>query len=36
MTVFDEEVRTGDKLEIPCPLTKLGRFVALVLEGIWI
>jgi hypothetical protein len=34
MVVSDEEVGIGDKLEIPCPLTKQGRFVSLVPKGI--
>jgi hypothetical protein len=38
MVVFDEEVGLEikkKKLEIPSPLTKQGRFVALVPEGVW-
>jgi len=35
MIVFDDEVGTGDKLEIPSSLMKQGRFIALVPEGIW-
>jgi hypothetical protein len=35
MAVFDEEVGIEDKLEIPSPLTKQGKFVALVPKGIW-
>jgi hypothetical protein len=27
--------RVEIKLEMPCPFTKQGRFVALVPEGIW-
>jgi hypothetical protein len=39
MVVSDEEVgleiKKKKKLEIPSPLTKQGRFVALVPKGVW-
>jgi hypothetical protein len=35
MVVSDEEVGLEIKFEIPSPLTKQGRFVALVPERIW-
>jgi hypothetical protein len=33
--VIDEEARIENELEILSPLAKQGRFVALVLKGIW-
>jgi hypothetical protein len=35
MVVSDEEVGFELKLEIPSPLTKQDRFIALVPERIW-